>query len=129
MSIMLVMQRRLHRYPKARSFLECSITTANMGGKGAYQNIIVGDSPENNNWIQYEIPTLQHKSQATKVTTFAINDNSYHFDWERGVKGKIKPYNNPMELIIPPVKRSDESNACTSDNNPKDYEDEGECEE
>ncbi|BCR91413.1 uncharacterized protein ACHE_70256S [Aspergillus chevalieri] len=100
------------------------------GGHGAYQNVRTGESPEDNTWIQYEFPTLQHKSRATKVTTFAISDGSYHVDWERGVKGDLKPYHDASKLAVPVVKRSDESNTCALDNNPKDYEkDEEECEE
>lgn len=103
------------------------------GGKGAYQNVAAGHNPENNKWIQHEMPTLQHKSQATKITTYGVNDKSFHVDWERGVKGEMKPYKDSMKLKVPPAtKRSDESSYCTMDDNSEDNKNEGdeeECEE
>lgn len=93
------------------------------GGQGAYQNVKEEDSPEDNDWIRYELPTWQHKSQATNITTFAVSDNSYYVDWIRGVKGEVRPHKNSMKLAVPPMtKKNDESSACTLDDNPNDYE-------
>lgn len=99
------------------------------GGHGAYQNVKRNHKPEDNVWLQYEFPTLQHKSQATKVTTFSVSNGSYNVDWERRKRGKMLEYKDTSKLPVPPVtKRSAADETICPPEDDKDKEKE-ECDE